>query len=178
MESPRYIIRDAVEDDVEQVLAMHAQSWLETYQNDEIGASHEWAKAQVAARLSDENKELERQRVRNAARDKDFLYRVAENEKGEIVAVIKPFRNDDVQRVGAIYVAKEHHGKGIAQKLMDEIIAWADQSRPLQLNVATYNERAKAFYRKYGFKEVDGSEHKIYDDTVPVITMIRKGDKQ
>jgi ribosomal protein S18 acetylase RimI-like enzyme len=99
------------------------------------------------------------------------------DDQGEIVGIIAPFRNDTMQRVGAIYVTKAFQGTGLAQKLMDQIIDWADPHRPLDLEVASYNERAKAFYRKYGFIEDANSEH-IVHDLIPAITMIRKGDQQ
>jgi len=60
---------------------------------------------------------------------------------------------------------------------MQEILDWADPHRPLELEVAAYNERAKAFYRKYGFIAVKDSQHLVHE-TIPVVTMTRKGDKQ
>jgi GNAT superfamily N-acetyltransferase len=51
------------------------------------------------------------------------------------------------------YVSREWHGHGIAQALMDRVIAEAGRlgARTLWLGVWERNERAKAFYRKYGF---------------------------
>ncbi|MBI2407249.1 MAG: GNAT family N-acetyltransferase [Gemmatimonadetes bacterium] len=54
------------------------------------------------------------------------------------------------------YVAKEWHGRGIAQALMDRVIAEAGRlgARTLWLGVWEHNERAKAFYRRCGFVSV------------------------
>jgi diamine N-acetyltransferase len=53
-----------------------------------------------------------------------------------------------------IYVLKEHHGKGIAQKLMDCIheFCLAEKYQVIWLGVWEHNVRAQKFYEKYGFK--------------------------
>jgi ribosomal protein S18 acetylase RimI-like enzyme len=52
-----------------------------------------------------------------------------------------------------IYVLKEFHGKGIAQKLMDHIIDHAKENRyeVIWLGVWEHNIKAQRFYEKYGF---------------------------
>jgi len=54
------------------------------------------------------------------------------------------------------YVAREWHGRGIAQQLMQhvELEARDTKARTLWLGVWEHNERAKAFYRKYDFVDV------------------------
>ena len=53
-----------------------------------------------------------------------------------------------------IYVLKEFHGKGIAQKLMDFILNFAAEKKyeMLWLGVWEHNIRAQKFYVKYGFE--------------------------
>jgi len=55
-----------------------------------------------------------------------------------------------------LYVAKEWHGKGIAQGLMAESIALAEAqgSDQIWLGVWERNPRAISFYKKFGFVEV------------------------
>lgn len=52
-----------------------------------------------------------------------------------------------------IYVDKEYHGKGIAQKMMDYIIEYARQLQyeAIWLGVWEHNLRAQKFYEKYEF---------------------------
>jgi diamine N-acetyltransferase len=54
------------------------------------------------------------------------------------------------------YVGKVHHGRGIAQQLMDAVIDLARQrgAATLWLGVWEHNTRAQAFYRKFGFVDV------------------------
>ena len=52
-----------------------------------------------------------------------------------------------------IYVLKEFHGMGIAQKLMEYILDFArnEKYEMVWLGVWEHNDRAKKFYEKYGF---------------------------
>jgi ribosomal protein S18 acetylase RimI-like enzyme len=52
-----------------------------------------------------------------------------------------------------IYVLKEFHGMGIAQKLMDFFLTFAQEKRyeVVWLGVWEHNLRAQKFYQKYGF---------------------------
>ena len=60
---------------------------------------------------------------------------------------------------------------------MQKIIEWSDPTKPIELGVVTYNARARAFYKKWGFEEIPGSET-LFDNKIPEIKMIRKGDQQ
>ena len=93
----------------------------------------------------------------------------------KVVGVVHVAKTPEKQHLHALYIAKEYYGSGLAQRLMEIGLAWADPHRPIDLQVATYNERAKAFYRKYGFEEVPGTEEK-FAETIPVVTMERKGE--
>lgn len=172
-----YTIVTPTVEDVEPTAVMWAQSWLDTYPNDEAGVSREWVQNRVNNWLTPEGLAKRTARLEESKNNSDVLWRVAKDSLGAIVGVISPHRDEKSQRLGAIYVDKKHYGTGLAQRLMAEILAWADPNRPLELEVASYNERAKAFYRKYNFEEVKDSEHLVHE-TIPVVTMIRKGEKQ
>jgi RimJ/RimL family protein N-acetyltransferase len=176
MASSLPIITDATKDDAQALVAMHAQSWLDTYPNEAAGVSHEWVKDRVEKWYSPEKMAARIEKIEQAKNSPDMLCRIAKDEKGDIVGLAQSFRDKETQCLGALYVDKAYYGTGLAQRLMDEIIAWSDGARPIEFEVATYNERAKAFYRKYGFEEVKGTE-RLYD-VIPVVKMIRKGDKQ
>lgn len=170
------IITTPTADDLESLIAMHDQSWLDTYPNERAGVSREWVQQRISRYSHQEKIEKRRKMIDKAETDPNVLIRIAKDEEGSVVGLIMPYRNQETQQVGAIYIDKAYYGTGLAQRLMDEIIAWADPKRPLELEVASYNERAKAFYRKYGFEEVAGSE-RLYE-IIPVIEMIRKGERQ
>lgn len=61
-----------------------------------------------------------------------------------------------------LYILPEFHGVGVAQKLMQNAIAFASKNgyKQLWLSVSGENQRAIAFYRKSGFMKV--GEQKFY----------------
>jgi ribosomal protein S18 acetylase RimI-like enzyme len=56
--------------------------------------------------------------------------------------------------VVSVYVAPSHRGTGLAAELLDAVRAWATRDAGLSrlhLFVHEHNDRAAAFYRRYGF---------------------------
>jgi GNAT superfamily N-acetyltransferase len=95
-------------------------------------------------------------------RDPAFALRIAEVD-GEPAGYAKlgPLKLPIEQSSPALlldqfYILKEHHGAGIAQVLMDWVLAEAERrgARRLYLTVYTDNHRARRFYDRYGFEAV------------------------
>lgn len=140
-------------DDTEAVTKLRTDSWLDTYINEAVGVTREWIEERNKTQLTPEHD-------------------AADN----IIGVTTPYRDEDgTQHVGSLYVNKEWHGKGVAAALMQKVIDWADPTLSIELRVATYSERAKAFYRKWGFEEVPNSET-LFDGKIPEVKMVRKGE--
>jgi ribosomal protein S18 acetylase RimI-like enzyme len=62
--------------------------------------------------------------------------------------------------VVSVYVAPRQRGTGLAARLLDEAVAWGRAEAGLDrlhLFVHEHNERARAFYRRYGFAETGGT---------------------
>jgi GNAT superfamily N-acetyltransferase len=174
MEQLQFSIEAMTSDDVESATRVRLQSWLDTYVNEDAGVTREWIETRNKDQLSPE---------RMAGRKKylstpNAAGWIAKNSKGGIIGVANAYLNDNnVQRLGSLYVDKNWHGKGVGSELVKRVIEWSDPARPIELGVVTYNERAKAFYRKWGFREVPDSEA-LFDNMIPEVKMIRKGDKQ
>jgi ribosomal protein S18 acetylase RimI-like enzyme len=172
----QFIISVPTPDDVLPMIEMHAQSWKDTYPNDDAGVTLEWVEERTKKWFTPENIENRKKRLEEAKTNPDIATWIAKDKAGKIIGIASPRRDEKGQHVGAIYVDKEYHGQGIAQQLMEKIIDWSDPGQPIDLEVASYNERAKAFYRKYGFQETGKEAH--FAEVIPVVTMIRKGDNQ
>ena len=168
----QFVITNASVQDVDAIIAMHAQSWRDTYPNQAAGVSKEWVLDRVAKWRSPEKRAQRLEKIKQSTYDPDIIYKVIKDKEGATVGLAMASRDTIAQRIDALYVDKQYHGKGVAQRLMNEIISWLDSSRQVELEVAAYNERAKAFYKKYGFIEVEGSQ-RMYD-VIPVVQMIHK----
>lgn len=171
----QYNIREATLDDIEVIRHMHAQSWLDTYPNEDKGVSKEWVKHETDKWLTPEGFERSRQHFSEVFNSSNHFYRIA-MDGDTVIGFIHGVREDDRTYLGALYVARNYHGKGIAQRLMDEVNMWFGDDN-VDLDVVTYNKRAQAFYRKYGF-EITDKKNKPYEGRIPNITMVRKGDKR
>jgi ribosomal protein S18 acetylase RimI-like enzyme len=173
---PAPVIEKVKISDIESYRRMQAASWLDTYPNEEAGVSYQWVKDRTDKWFTPEALEDSKVRVQKILDDSEhqFLY-VAK--VGDIsVGVVHTTAIDGNQRLEALYVDKEYRGTGVAQDLVDEALNHLDLSKPIALEVISYNERAQRFYQKNGFDIKTGSEH-LYAGVMPSIVMIRPGDK-
>ena len=170
-----FVIRNTTADDILELRTMHGQSWRDTYENTEHGISREWLEQRTAAWITSEGIEKSKEYFKDVFGHPDHLHQVAENEQGDIIGLVHMSNSEQRRHLQAIYIDKRYYGTGLAQQLMDRAIAWGDTSSPIYLEVVTYNERAKAFYRKYHFKEKPGTET-FFSDIIPILTMEREGE--
>lgn len=172
-EQPQFAITELTADTIDAGNRMRLQSWLDTYVNDELGVTREWIEARNARQMSDEKRAQRLARLNNPM----SAGWVALDKRGKVIGMATPHVDEEGrQHVGSLYVDKDWHGKGVGAALMQKIIGWCDPTKPIELGVVSYNERAKAFYRKWGFEEIPGSKT-LFDDKIPEIMMIRKGDR-
>jgi|GEM_PF-327443 len=172
-------VRLARSEDARAIGALMKQSWRDTYPNEEYDVSRDWVHGYTHDWTDNKRIEMRRTFIEASANaaSNDRLMFVAENDRGEIIGMANPTRDETEQRVGALYVATEYHGSGAAHALMRKILDWADPNRDIMLQVAVYNKRAIRFYEKYQFKEIPGS-NTLLKEKIPVITMKRKGERQ
>ena len=176
--TPRFGIEELKVDDIDAATEMRKQSWIDTYVNVDLNITEEWINEYFADKLSAENLQKRRKRFLDAKAAGTFNAWVARDNSGKIIGSTTPFvMENGTQRVGSIYIDKEWHGKGLGAQLMQKVVDWFDPDKPIALEVISYNERAKAFYKKWGFEEEPGSET-LYADRIPEITMIRKPNNQ
>lgn len=172
-ELAEYTIKEISPLNIDKVVELRMESWLDTYVNDELGITREW--------ITEFNKKQSSEAARRHTLEKlaspNTAGWVVEGKNGKVLGVATPYVDSaGVQHVGSLYVDKEWHGKGVAGALMQKIIDWCDNTKPIILGVAIYNERAKAFYRKWGFVEIPHSE-KLFDNKIPEIMMSRPPEK-
>lgn len=165
------IIEEISIETIDDAIRMRLASWLDTYVNDDLGITREWLEERNKDQLSDTKRQTRLERLN----DPYIAGWVAKDIAGKVIGVTTPYIDENgVQHVGSLYVDKEWHGKGVGGRLMQNVIDWFDPAKQIELDVATYNERAKAFYRKWGFEEVPGSES-LFANKIPEIKMIRPG---
>jgi GNAT superfamily N-acetyltransferase len=174
LEQPQFIITEMQPEDVAGATNMRLQSWLDTYVNEDAGVTQEWIEAR---NYHQRHADKHRERVARL-QDPNHGAWVAKDMDGTIIGCTTPYRDKDgVQHVGSLYVAQEWHGKGVGAALMQKAIEWSDPTKPMVLGVVAYNDRAKNFYKKWGFTVVPHSRE-LFDNKIPEVMMERKGDQQ
>ncbi len=172
---PHYTIRPAILNDVEAIRRMQAQSWRDTYENNDIGVTKDWLAEETKTWLTPDRLEDSRQHLAAVFENNRHFYRVALR-GDEVVGLLHVDTKDDgTKHLWGLYTAKDTHGTGLAQELMALADDWIGES-DVDLEVATYNGRAKAFYEKNGFVEV-GETGQLFREKIPIVKMQRKSSK-
>jgi len=73
---------------------------------------------------------------------------------GMAVALLKPHISKDVAPIVSVYVSSRARRRGIGERLMDEVEAWANRNGAIttSLWVAEANESARTFYEGRGYE--------------------------
>lgn len=112
------------------------------------------------------------ERVRTQIADPGYAIALVRDDAGAILGYIKmgPVDFDlPADQPGAnavelhqLYVAEAAKGTGVAAALMEWGIGWArERASILYLSVFTENDRAQAFYRRYGFYDVGRNAFRV-----------------
>jgi len=157
------IIREATLDDAEAAAACHIACWREAY-------ADIVAPDVLAERTSDLKERTERWRHIIATYPPRWL---AVADTGHVIgfAAAGPGRDDDIDvdlELYALYIRAAHHGTGLADRLMVRAVGDA----PAYLWVFEANPRARAFYRRHGFRPDGSRKHDPFFDR-PEIRMVR-----
>ncbi len=155
-------IQLATPGDAEAIAAFANGSFTHTF-------GHIYDPADLATFLADWNPPA---RVRAQLADPGYAIALVRGEAAAILGYIKmgPVDFDlppeqptgDAVELHQLYVADAAKGTGVAVALMEWGIAWARaRASILYLTVFTENDRAQAFYRRYGFYDVGRNEFRV-----------------
>lgn len=149
------VLRRATDDDAEALAAFAAAVFP-------LGGRRDADPADIAAFIATG---LTPERVRELISDPETVVLIAE-ENNRIAGYAALVRNHSHSQIGGVspaevrkfYVDPTQHGKGLANRLMHEILAGVGQEcEVVWLSVFSENSRAIAFYQRWGF-QICGSQ--------------------
>lgn len=149
-EQKEYKIREATPADAAAISRIQYDSWLATYPNEEAKITQE----DVRIYLGDPGEKEKKWEKTLGNLKKDERVFVAMDGK-EIVGFCRIEKRENEHYLNAPYLDLAHQGRGVASKLMKQAFAYLGEDKPSMLEVAAYNNRAKAIYKHYGFQELE-----------------------
>jgi RimJ/RimL family protein N-acetyltransferase len=171
-----YTIQKASQDDLDGLIAVHTQSWLDAYPNEKEGVSYDFISNHVKSFSTETGREKRAGYIQESHDNPDYYLRIAKDSERTVVGFVDAQRGDTPELCG-LYIGKSAYGSGLARQLVEPALAWLGTTNDIKLTVVSYNHRAQAFYRKLGFEPVPGSNKFYNNKPLTVIDMIRKGDK-
>ena len=137
--------------DAEVVSKLYEESWRRTYGNN---FDAQILDAEVAKRFS-----VEKQK--NEANNPDIITLLAEDD-GTVVGASMSKMDDRHQAwIDRLHILPEYFGSGLAENLMQATLAKHSGLQSIALKVLGGNERAIAFYEKYGFTITETLENDV-----------------
>jgi ribosomal protein S18 acetylase RimI-like enzyme/SAM-dependent methyltransferase len=176
-------IHPAKPDDAEVIYNIQRKGWVDTYPNKDLGIT----KDEIRLRVEGENGKdvpLKIEQWKETIKKDDGTHGVfVASLSGDVTGFVAPGLIDGDHRIGAIYVLTEAQGLGIGAQLLTKAIEWHGRAEDIFIHVASYNQNAIDFYKRFGFVETGKT---IEDDSelvkqgkvkpIPQIEMILKAD--
>ncbi len=149
-------INRATPADAETIVAIRSQAWLSIYPRSSLGIT----KADILRHIEGEHGQRLAATIahwRNRITEEDGVHSVTfvARLSNQVVGFVGPRHHDGKQRIGTLYVSESVRGQGIGTQLLQRAIAWFNQLEDIYLYVVSYNDRAIAFYERYGFKKTE-----------------------
>ena len=167
-EQKKVIIDLAVPEDAEEIVRISKDTWRSIYASPENGVTQDW----VNAIAESYNADYIVEKLEKNQNNSDHIFIVAKGGNGKILGYLQGIKKPEYNELRSIYLVVEDIGRGTGGQLMEYFLNWADSSKPSQLEVASYNERAKGFYEHFGFRETNEQIEKLLG-VMPQTRMIR-----
>lgn len=140
-------VRIATVADAAEIARIHRESAVQTYVSERHGITREDMLKYVGS--------LDEARLRweNHLRAKDPTAHTAVVTMGErVVGFCRVRRGTNIGHIEMLYLDPAYAGKGIGGEVFQEGLHWLGDGTPIELEVATYNDRAIRFYERFGFR--------------------------
>lgn len=145
------VIDRATPDDVWGMQDVFYLGWRSTYPNKDHGITVRSIDERFKDRHSPERLEERRKGLANPSNWRTTF--VARRE-GRVIGVCRVARHPDTNELEAIYLLPECQRRGIGTMLWQEAKHCLDASQPTRVLFAVYNEMAKRFYWRLGFRRM------------------------
>jgi len=171
-----YLICEAQPEDAAGIAHVRKETWLATYPSEELGVTVE----DVISKDLESEQEISnwKKAIENPASTRK-VFVAKDNEV--VIGYSQGKKGESHNECWGLYVLPTYHGKGIGRELMQKVVDWLGDEKPLELNVATISTSAIELYKSFGFVEVDepaSSPQFASGAALPSIKMIKPAKDQ
>lgn len=142
-------IAKAVISDIDEIQKIRRITWLETYPNEKLGITKEILESEFSE--TPEEAVENRKRREGWFKDSSNYYLMAKDGDNSVGFIICN-KGPEYNRIMAAYVLPNYQRRGIGKMLMEKGLEWLGSNKDILVNVASYNQKAQEFYRKFGFE--------------------------
>lgn len=108
--------------DVKALIDMYNQSWLDTYENIEVGVTKEYLEGVARARCFGDGKKRQLDAIKDSGKNPDRYIRIAKDTTGRVIGMIDGRRDKGAYELERLYVDKDWHGTGLAHDLWQNLL--------------------------------------------------------
>ena len=148
MEEDSIIIQDASIKDVYTIRKVQKETWLATYPNEKSGITLDDIKAKIDEMQSGGIERLKK-RIQEDVSSHTYIAKIG----NEVIGFIGVQKQDDKNRIRALYVLPKYQKQGIGRQLINKGLQWLGTDKSITLEVVAYNNNAIEFYKSFGFIE-------------------------
>lgn len=147
-------------EDAEGIQIVYRDSWMDTYPNADVGITQEDIDEVFRHALDEESISKRKNQIEEDRTDMLFL---VAKDGARVVGVCRAYIRHEYNQLQSIYILPEYQKKGIGRQFWEACLQFFDQMKDTVVDVATYNTKAIAFYKKCGFIDSgDGLIEKRY----------------
>jgi ribosomal protein S18 acetylase RimI-like enzyme len=159
-------------DDIQGIKDVYMTTFLATFSNEELGITMDDVRDGLSKVASVES--IERAIIRSETNPNERLMLVAKD--NERVVGICECKKDNVKGyIPSLFILPSFQKMGIGKKLMNECFLFLKDMPEIYLTVESYNDNARQFYKKLGFRETGKtfSKHLVKSGAyVPEVEML------
>ncbi len=137
-------------EDIPGVQEVLYHAWLATYPNEKAGVTIDDIEDRFKDRFT--NEQLLRREKLSANPPEGEAFVVAKIH-GLVVGLCSPVRKSDRNQLQRIYVHPQYHRQGVGTALWEKAKEYMDMTKPTYVELVDYNEKARHFYEKLGFRD-------------------------
>lgn len=168
----KIVIQKAIPEDAEGIQFVQKETWLSTYPNPELGITRD----DIEAKVNEMQQGGVERVIKRIKEDKSSQTWVA-RKGSKVIGFIRVQKQDEENKIRAIYILPEYQGKGTGKKLMQKALDWLGDKKKITLEVVTYNESAINFYKSFAFtvqgKTTNEAAHLPNGKELPEMLMVR-----